>query len=50
MGADTGALNPVHLIRYGSLRYVGSTLAVGGEWTNWVVFDTSFAAIIAFTY
>ena len=48
-GVDTGPLQPVHLIRWGNTRYVGSALAPVGEWTGWVVFDTSFVGLIAFT-
>ena len=47
---DTGPLLPVYLIRYGTTRYVGSTLELAGEWTPWTVFDTSFVPIVAITH
>ena len=47
---DTGPLLQVYLIRYGTSRYVGSTLELAGEWTPWTVFDTSFVPIVAITH
>jgi hypothetical protein len=47
-GADTGQLDAVHLIQYGSTRYVASPLAPIGEWMAWSVFDTTFAILGGF--
>ena len=44
-GVDTGALAAVSLIRYGAMRYVGSSKKSMGEWQGWIVFDTSFAPL-----
>ena len=44
-GADTGALAAISLIRYGALRYVGSSKKAMGDWQGWIVFDTSFAPL-----
>jgi hypothetical protein len=51
-GADTGALRRMILIKYGSLRYVGTSLEPhpNSEWDELVVFDTSFTALKAFTF
>jgi hypothetical protein len=43
--ADTGALQPLDLFRYGSTRYVGSWPTKIGEFSGLVVFDTSFAMV-----
>jgi hypothetical protein len=44
-GADTGVLESVHVIRYGTTRYVASNLRPIGEWVNWTVLDTSFTIL-----
>ena len=44
-GADTGVLESVHVIRYGTMRYVASNLRPIGEWVNWTVLDTSFTIL-----
>jgi hypothetical protein len=45
VGADTGALIPVELYRYGSTRYLGNWPRMLGEFGATVVFDTTFAII-----
>jgi hypothetical protein len=44
-GVDTGALASISLIRYGSMRYVGTAQKSMGDWQGWIVFDTSFAPL-----
>ena len=48
-GADTGVLESVHVIRYGTTRYVASNLRPIGEWVNWTVLDTSFTMLDGFS-
>ncbi|MGH7656493.1 MAG: hypothetical protein ACREN6_17730 [Gemmatimonadaceae bacterium] len=45
VGADTGELASISLIRYGSMRYVGASQKPMSEWQGWIVFDTSFAPL-----
>jgi hypothetical protein len=47
-GADTGQLQTVMLFRYGSSRNIGSDFGKVGDRTGWMVFDTTFAPLIAF--
>jgi hypothetical protein len=42
--ADTGSLSPIVLIGYGTTRFIGSAGRVG-QWSGWLVLDSSFVAV-----